>query len=72
MRTSLNPLEPSLHGRERRQLRNIAQRDLQAAIKYGTKTRGLDDRTTGVVRWKYEFADVIYITDASTTRVITF
>lgn len=71
MQTSLIPLESSLHGRERRQLRNIAKRDLQAAIKYGKKTSGYPCRQSGEIRWKYEFADVIYITDASSIKEVT-
>lgn len=69
--TALVPLESSLHGLERRKLRNITKRDLQAAIKYGTKTRGHPCQLTGDIRWKYEFADVIYITDSSSEREIT-
>jgi hypothetical protein len=67
--TSLICLESSIHGRERRQLRNICKRDLQAAVKYGAKSPGRVVK--GQTRWMYEFADVIYITDESSTKEIT-
>lgn len=39
--TSDMPFESSLHGRERRAQRDVTKRDLQAALKYGTKERGV-------------------------------
>ena len=59
----------SVHGRDRRELRSIGKKDLQAAVKYGTKESG---RTVnGEFRWKYTFANVVYITDSTSTREIT-
>ena len=42
----------------------MTKRDLQAAVKYGAKER------TGR-GWKYTFADVVYITDITSTVEIT-
>ncbi|CAM9910863.1 unnamed protein product, partial [Laminaria digitata] len=65
------PFFSSLHGRERRALRGIDRLDLQAAVKYGRKQRGRPNRATGERRWMYTHADIVYITDASSTREIT-
>ena len=65
------PFFSSLHGRERRALRGIDRLDLQAAVKLGQKESGWPDPTTGAARWKYTHADIVYITDASSTREIT-
>lgn len=65
------PFFSSLHGRERRSLRDIDKLDLQAAVKYGIKERGRPDPATGMARWKYTYADIVYITDAFSTREIT-
>lgn len=65
------PFFSSLHGRERRSLRGIDRLDLQAAVKFGVKERASRHRTTGAARWKYTHADIVYITDASSTREIT-
>ncbi|ETV75399.1 hypothetical protein H257_10250 [Aphanomyces astaci] len=54
-----------VHGRDRRSQRAIAKRDLQAAIKYGTKEASIKDR------WKYTFANIVYITDKTSRREIT-
>lgn len=70
-RTSDVPFFSSLHGRERRALRGIDRRDLQAAVKHGKKSRGWPHPITGEPRWKYTYADVVYITDESSTREIT-
>ena len=70
MQTQLIPLESSLHGKERRQLRSISKRDLQQAIKYGIKTPGYPSRS-GDQRWVFEFADIIYVTDSTCTKEIT-
>jgi hypothetical protein len=43
--------------------RAIEKRDLQAALKHGTKTPGFPCPRTGEKRWKYTFADVVLITD---------
>ena len=65
------PFFSSLHGRERRALRKIDRLDLQAAVKYGQKESGWPHPVTGAVRWKYTHADIVYITDESSTREIT-
>ena len=65
------PFFSSLHGRERRALRGIDRLDLQAAVKFGRKERGRPHPATGAVRWKYTHADIVYITDESSTREIT-
>ncbi|KAJ3228534.1 hypothetical protein HDU81_006133 [Chytriomyces hyalinus] len=60
-----------VHGRDRRHLRQIGKRDLVAAVRFGTKTPGMPCRRTGATRWKYTFANIVYITDATSTREIT-
>jgi len=40
-------------------------------VKYGTKERGFPHPRTGAIRWKYTFADVVYITDETSTQEIT-
>ena len=55
----------SLHGRQRRRERDLSKRDLQAAVKHGTKECSIKGR------WKYTFADVVYITDSTSTKEIT-
>ena len=59
------------HGRSRRYLRKIPKVTLQAAVKYGKKERGHDDRQTGLHRWKYTFQNVVCITDHTSERQIT-
>ena len=59
----------SVHGRMRRAERLIQKRDLQAAIKHGTRVMSANPR--GDWNWKYTFADVLYITDKSSRREIT-
>jgi hypothetical protein len=61
----------SRHGRARRQLREIARFDLQSAIKYGVKTRALNCRQTGALRWKYTYGNIVYITDETSRKEIT-
>lgn len=59
----------TLHGRARRELRDINKHDLQAAVKYGVKTPG---RTVnGEKRWRFEFGNTIFITDEHCTKEIT-
>ena len=67
--TSAATILSSDHGRMRRAERMIDKRDLQAALKYGTRERSLNQR--GVPQWKYTFADIVYITDQTSTREIT-
>lgn len=61
----------SLHGQARRYLRDIDKADLQTAIKYGVKTKGHKDPTTGLPRWKYTFGNVVYITDYTCREEVT-
>lgn len=59
----------TLHGRARRELRDISKQDLENAVKYGIKTPG---RTVnGEKRWKFEFGGTIFITDELCTKEIT-
>ena len=60
----------SAHGRERRSERDIAVRDLQAAVKYGVKEPGFPNKL-GELRWKYTYGDVVYITDSTSRKEIT-
>jgi hypothetical protein len=61
----------SEHGRLRRRQRGIDKKDLQKAMKYGTKE--MQDRTTaeGHPTVKYLHNDIIYIVDDVTGREIT-
>ncbi|CBN76804.1 conserved unknown protein [Ectocarpus siliculosus] len=61
----------SLHGERRRAERQIDRRDLQAAVRYGKKQLAKRDPETGAIRWKYTYADIIYITDETSTQEIT-
>lgn len=70
-RTSDVPFFSSLHGRERRALRGIDKIDLQAAVLHGTKEPGWPHPATGARRWKYTHANIVYITDESSTQEIT-
>ena len=69
--TSDIPFFSSLHGKRRRAERGIDRRDLQAAVKHGKKQLAKRDPQTGARRWKYTYADIIYITDATSTQEIT-
>eukprot|EP00959_Pyramimonas_sp_CCMP1952_P384663 8061716-Pyramimonas_sp.AAC.2 len=71
VKTSAVTVLASAHGRQRRLKRKINIRDLQAAVKYGTKEAGYPCPRTGDLRWKYTFADVCYITDETSRREIT-
>lgn len=71
MRTSLIAVNSSTHGRERRNQRDITKRDLQAAVKYGKKEKGFPNPRTREPRWKYTYADIVYITDSTSTREVT-
>ena len=59
----------SPHGRMRRAQRLIQKSDLQAALKYGTREVSINQR--GELCYKYRFADIVYITDATFTKEIT-
>ena len=74
LQTSALSLISSIHGRERRAQRAIAKCDLQAAIKHGSKEVQINQRPgrhCGQVRYKYTFADVVYITDSTSRLEIT-
>eukprot|EP00121_Abeoforma_whisleri_P010617 Awhi_evm1s9794 len=55
---------PSIHGKRRRIERDIDVRDLQAAVKYGSKQKTVNG-------YKYCFAGITYITDETSTKEIT-
>lgn len=59
----------TLHGRARRQLRDISKYDLKTVVKHGTKTRGRV--VNGDQRWMFEYGNTIVITDNSCQREIT-
>jgi len=59
------------HGRARRKLRDISKHDLRTTMKYGKKTRAHDCLRTGRPRYKFQFANVVYITDETCRREIT-
>lgn len=69
--TSSVTILSSPHGRQRRLERYISKRDLQAAVKYGSKTPGFPNRRTGEPTWKYTFGDIVYVTDATSRHEIT-
>ena len=59
----------TLHGRARRQLRDISKHDLKTVIKYGTKTTG---RTVnGERRWMFEHGNTVVITDYYCQKEVT-
>ena len=67
--TSLMTLLSSAHGRQRRKERRISKRDLQAAVKHGTREAQVGPR--GEMRYKYTYADIVYITDSTSRGEIT-
>ncbi|CAM9853923.1 unnamed protein product [Pylaiella littoralis] len=69
--TSDIPFFSSLHGARRRVERGIDRRDLQAAVKHGLKQQAKNDPYSGAKRWRYTYADVVYITDHTSTQEIT-
>ena len=71
IRTSAVTVLSSPHGRLRRAQRAIEKRDLQAAVKHGKKERGFPCPRTGEGRWRYTFADVVYVTDETSRLEIT-
>jgi len=70
-RTSAISILSSPHGRLRRAQRAIEKRDLQAAVRYGTRQRGFPCPRTGEGRWKYTFAEVVFVTNESCSLEIT-
>lgn len=63
----------SIHGQKRRVERSIEKRDLKSAVKYGKKEPQRRCMGNGevVIRYKYTFADVVFITDETSTKEIT-
>ena len=73
LHTSAVELISSIHGNQRRVERAIEKKDLQSAVKYGTKELSMKKLKNGTTpeRYKYTFADIVYITDKTSTREIT-
>ena len=69
--TSEFTLLSSVHGRARRELREISRLDLQSAVKYGVKTPGAPCRKTGEPRWVYTYGNLVYVTDKTSKKEIT-
>ena len=59
----------TIHGRLRRELRDITKLDLKTVMKYGTKSKG--NFVNGDQRWKFEFGNTVYITDNTCRKEIT-
>jgi hypothetical protein len=66
--TSCITVLESAHGHRRRVERSIGTHDLQRAVKYGQKEEQVRN---GVVRWKFTYADVVYITDETTRHEVS-
>ena len=69
--TDLVTVLSSAHGRQRRSERLISKSDLQAAVKYGEKEASSRTATVAILRWKYTFRGIVYITDETSRREIT-
>jgi hypothetical protein len=63
--TSLISILSTDHGRLRREERDIEKRDLQKAIKHGTRQRCWGNR------WKIEYDGIIFITNSTFSREVT-
>lgn len=59
---------PRVHDEQRRRERNLGERDFTTAIKLGDKEVHKNKR--GVVRIKYTYKDVVYITNETSTREV--
>ena len=70
LRTSDISLLSHTHGRERREERGIAKRELQEAVKYGRRENANPGRR-GETRWKYTHKGIVYVTDESSRHEIT-
>jgi len=68
--TSCVELISSIHGRKRRLERDIAVKDLQTAVKYGTKEPQRGARYLGT-RYKITYNNIVYITDDTMTKEVT-
>ena len=62
-------VQSSVHGRERREEREIHKIDLQSALKYGIRQEGKVVR--GDQRWSFTYGGICYITDSTCTKEIT-
>jgi len=69
MQTSAVSILTSEHGEMRRAQRQIELRDLQAALKHGTREESCNQR--GLLNYKYTYNDVVYITDRHSMKEIT-
>ena len=58
------------HGRERRAERSISRIELQAAVKHGRKEPA-HPSAQGLLRWRYTYNGIVYVTDASSRHEIT-
>ncbi|XP_066936684.1 uncharacterized protein [Clytia hemisphaerica] len=72
LHTSAVDLISSIHGHQRRAERAIEKKDLQSAVLHGTRERQ-ERLKNGItqIRYKYTFADIVYITDVTSTHEIT-
>ncbi len=68
--TSEGTLLSTIHGRDRRHLRCIGKRDLLAAKKYGKREKSNAPHGKAH-RWKFTFADVVYITEHDEITEVT-
>jgi len=68
--TSAIPFVETEHGRLRRKQRGIDKRDLQAALKYGTRQGGRR-RPNGDSTSKYTYKDIVYIVNDRTSEEVT-
>ena len=59
----------TLHGKSRRELRDISKHDMKTVMKYGNKTKG--NTVKGDQRWKFEFGNTVIITDNACKKEIT-
>ena len=59
----------TLHGRARRELRDISKHDFRTVVRYGTKTKTWGRK--GEHRWKFEFGNTVCITDFTCCQEIT-
>ena len=72
LHTSAVELISSIHGNQRRVERSIERRDLQSAVKNGKKQlQRIRIKGKIVIRYKFTFADYVYITDETCTKEIT-
>lgn len=63
--TSLITILSSEHGRLRREQRDIDKRDLQKALKHGSRNKAWNDR------WRIEYDGITFITDPTMRREVT-